>query len=82
MHCGGRVHTHTHTCAQGMGIVLRAPDDRQCDQWMRKIIDTKNEFLDAVRQLDLEQSDREPQVLIVTARDEATLGPYECILSR
>jgi hypothetical protein len=63
----------------GQTLVLRAENEENARVWANKVMAAKNELLDAVRQLDLEST--EPSVLMVTASDAATLGPYECVIS-
>jgi hypothetical protein len=65
----------------GNTMVLRAATDAEAGAWVDAIVRTKNELLDAVARLD-PRLDREPQVLMVTCRDAATLGPWDVCVSR
>ena len=67
--------------AEGGVLVLRAPSEVEASKWVDTILQTKNELLDAVRQLDLSAA-AEPHVLLVTASCLATLGPYDVVVSR
>jgi len=64
----------------GNTLILQAADEADACAWLEAIMRTKNELLDAVKQLDL--SSREPQVLMVSVRDDASFGPLEVCVSR
>jgi len=65
--------------SEGQTLSLLANKEEYARAWVDKVMATKNELLDAVRQLD--QSGTEPSVIMVTARDAATLGPFDCVVS-
>jgi len=65
----------------GAILVLRAPDEAEALSWVDKLMQAKNELLDAVRQLDVASS-AEPHVVMVTAHDESTLGAFDSVVSR
>jgi len=64
----------------GTTVTLQAANEADACAWLEAIMRTKNELLDAVRQLDL--SAREPQVLMVSVRDNSSFGPMEACVSR
>ena len=65
---------------EGGSLVLRSSEESDAVSWVDAIMQSKNELLDAVRALDLSAS-AEPHVVLVTARDEATLGHLDVCVS-
>lgn len=66
---------------EGVTLVLRADDEGECREWMHAIMQTKNDLLDAVRQLDLGHANREPLIHRVVVKDQALIGVHEVILT-